>query len=112
MSTSASLHLATEADAHRRQPATTAVRAAIDSDRAHGAIVPPLVLSSNFSFQGYAQPRQYDYTRTGNPTRDQLAHALAELEGGAGAVVTATGMAADPGAATGPEPGEPGGGAA
>ncbi len=55
---------------------TTAVRAAIDSDRAHGAIVPPLVLSSNFSFQGYAQPRQYDYTRSGNPTRDALAGAL------------------------------------
>ena len=73
---------------------TTAVRAAIDSDRAHGAIVPPLVLSSNFSFQGYAQPRQYDYTRSGNPTRDALAGALAELEGGAGAVVTCTGMAA------------------
>lgn len=73
---------------------TTAVRHAIDSDRAHGAIVPPLVLSSNFSFQGYAQPRQYDYTRSGNPTRDALAGALAELEGGAGAVVTCTGMAA------------------
>lgn len=73
---------------------TTAVRASIDSDRGHGAIVPPLVLSSNFSFQGYAQPRQYDYTRSGNPTRDALAGALAELEGGAGAVVTCTGMAA------------------
>jgi cystathionine gamma-synthase len=75
-------------------PTTTAVRAAIDSDRAHGAIVPPLVLSSNFSFEGFAQPRQYDYTRSGNPTRDALANALAELEGGAGAVVTCTGMAA------------------
>jgi len=73
---------------------TTAVRAAIDSDKAHGAIVPPLCLSSNFSFQGYAQPRQYDYTRSGNPTRDALAGALADLEGGAAAVVTCTGMAA------------------
>jgi cystathionine gamma-synthase len=75
-------------------PTTSAVRAAIDSDKAHGAIVPPLVLSSNFSFEGFAQPRQYDYTRSGNPTRDALANALAELEGGAGAVVTCTGMAA------------------
>ena len=73
---------------------TTAVRAAIDTDKAHGAIVPPLCLSSNFSFQGYAQPRQYDYTRSGNPTRDALAGALADLEGGAAAVVTCTGMAA------------------
>ncbi len=74
--------------------ATRAVRAAIDSDSAHGAIVPPLCLSSNFSFEGFAQPRRYDYTRSGNPTRDALAEALAELEGGAGAVVTCTGMAA------------------
>jgi cystathionine gamma-synthase len=73
---------------------TTAVRAAIDTDRAHGAIVPPLCLSSNFSFAGFAEPRKYDYTRSGNPTRDALAEALAELEGGAGAVVTCTGMAA------------------
>ena len=44
--------------------------------------------------QSHGRPRQYDYTRSGNPTRDQLAGALADLEGGAGAVVTCTGMAA------------------
>jgi cystathionine gamma-synthase len=76
------------------QPATGAVRAAIDSDRSFGAITPPLYLSSNFSFKGYAEQRQYDYTRSGNPTRDAFAAALAELEGGVGAVVTCTGMAA------------------
>ena len=94
MSTSASLHLATEADAHRRQPATAAVRAGIDSDAAHGAVVPPICLSTNFSFAGFDQKRKYDYTRSGNPTRDLLGEALAELEGGAGGVVTATGMGA------------------
>jgi cystathionine gamma-synthase len=57
-------------------------------------VTPPIVLSSNFSFAGFNEKRQYDYTRSGNPTRDLLAEALAELEGGAGAVVTATGMAA------------------
>jgi cystathionine beta-lyase/cystathionine gamma-synthase len=57
MSTSASLHLATEADAHRRQPATAAVRAGIDSDAAHGAVVPPICLSTNFSFAGFDQKR-------------------------------------------------------
>ncbi|GGA85844.1 cystathionine gamma-synthase [Arenimonas soli] len=75
-------------------PATTAVRAGIDADTAFGAVTPPLVLSSNFSFAGFDAKRRYDYTRSGNPTRDLLAGALAELEGGAGAVVTATGMAA------------------
>jgi cystathionine gamma-synthase len=75
-------------------PATAAVRAGIDRDTAYGAVTPPIVLSSNFSFAGFAQKREYDYTRSGNPTRDLLAEALAELEGGAGAVITATGMGA------------------
>jgi cystathionine gamma-synthase len=74
--------------------ATAAVRAGIDHDIAYGAVTPPIVLSSNFSFDGFGNKRQYDYTRSGNPTRDLLAEALAELEGGAGAVVTSTGMSA------------------
>ncbi|MCD9005053.1 O-succinylhomoserine (thiol)-lyase [Luteimonas sp. XNQY3] len=76
------------------QPATRAVRAGIDRDPAYGAVTPPIVLSSNFSFAGFGEKRQYDYTRSGNPTRDLLGEALAELEGGAGGVVTPTGMAA------------------
>lgn len=74
--------------------ATRAVRAAIESDTQHGAVVPPLHLSSNFAFAGFGEKRQYDYTRSGNPTRDALAEALTDLEGGAGAVVTSSGMAA------------------
>ncbi|MCX7556479.1 cystathionine gamma-synthase [Xanthomonadaceae bacterium JHOS43] len=77
-----------------RTTRTAAVRAGIDSDSAHGAVVPPIVLSSNFSFDGYGGKRRYDYTRSGNPTRDLLGDALAELEGGAGGVVVSTGMAA------------------
>ncbi len=78
----------------RRNRCTTAVRAGIDRDTAHGAVTPPIVLSSNFSFAGFNDKRPYDYTRSGNPTRDLLGEALAELEGGAGGVITATGMAA------------------
>jgi len=74
--------------------ATRAVRASIESDTQYGAVVPPLHLSSNYAFAGLGEPRKYDYTRSGNPTRDALADALAELEGGAGAVVTASGMGA------------------
>lgn len=74
--------------------ATAAVRAGIDRDTAFGAVTPPIVLSSNFSFDGFNNKRQYDYTRSGNPTRDLLGEALAELEGGAGGVITATGMGA------------------
>ena len=73
---------------------TRAVRAGIDRDTAFGAVTPPLVLSSNFSFAGFNEKRTYDYTRSGNPTRDLLGEALAELEGGAGGTITATGMGA------------------
>jgi cystathionine gamma-synthase len=74
--------------------ATRSVRAGLESDPQHGSVVPPIYLSTNFAFEGYRQPRKYDYTRSGNPTRDQLAGALADLEGGAGAIVTSTGMSA------------------
>jgi len=77
-----------------RPRCTRTVRAGIDTDPAFGAVVPPLHLSSNFSFDGLDGKRQYDYTRSGNPTRDILAAALADAEGGAGAVVTASGLAA------------------
>src|SRR5216684_7074791 len=78
----------------KKSIATRSVRAGLESDAQHGSVVPPIYLSTNFAFQGYRQPRQYDYTRSGNPTRDQLAAALADLEGGAGAIVTCTGLAA------------------
>lgn len=73
---------------------TRAVRSGIDCDPTHGAVLPPIDLSVNYSFAEFNEPRQYDYTRSGNPTRDLLADTLAELEGGVGAVVTASGMAA------------------
>jgi cystathionine gamma-synthase len=75
-------------------PCTTAARYGVNSDPAHGAVMPPLYLSSNYSFDGLEGKRRYDYTRSGNPTRDMLGETLAQLEGGCGAVVTATGMAA------------------
>ena len=76
------------------EPATIAVRASLESDAQYGAVVPPLHLSSNYTFAGFGQKRQYDYCRSGNPTRAALADALTELEGGAGAVITSSGMAA------------------
>ncbi len=76
------------------QPATRAVRAAIESDPATGAVVPPIHLSSTFAFRHFGEKGQYDYTRSGNPTRDALGDALAALEGGAGAIVASSGMGA------------------
>lgn len=73
---------------------TRAVRAGLESDPVTGAVVPPIHLSANFAFRSYGDKRAYDYTRSGNPTRDLLGAALADLEGGAGAVITASGMGA------------------
>jgi cystathionine gamma-synthase len=72
---------------------TRTVRAGLESDPSSGAVVPPIHLSSTFAFRAFGEKGRYDYTRSGNPTRDLLGGALAQLEGGAGAVVTATGMA-------------------
>jgi len=73
---------------------TIAARVGIDADIAFGAITPSLVTSSNFSFAAFNQKRTYDYTRSGNPTRDLLARAVADLEGGYDAVITSTGISA------------------
>jgi len=73
---------------------TLAVRGGIDTDTQHGAVVPPIYLSSNYTFDGYNQPREYDYARRGNPTRSQFAQALADLEGGEYGVITSTGLSA------------------
>ena len=78
----------------KKSIATRSVRAGLESDAQHGSVVPPIYLSTNFAFEKYRKPRKYDYTRSGNPTRDQLGNTLADLEGGAGAVVTCTGLAA------------------
>lgn len=73
---------------------TAAVRAGIESDTQHGSVVPPLYMSTTYSFAGFDQKRTFDYSRSGNPTRAQLGEALATLEGGAGAIVTGTGTGA------------------
>ena len=78
----------------KRRQETAAVRSGIESDTQHGAVVPPIHLSATYSFIGLDQRRMYDYSRSGNPTRDLLGDALAELEGGCGTVVTGTGMSA------------------
>ena len=77
-----------------RKLATAAVRTGIESDTQHGAVVPPIYLSTNYAFDGHKNPRDFDYSRSGNPTRSILGDAIAELERGATGVVTCTGMAA------------------
>ncbi len=93
-SRSGSVQSIVSAQPPRLSAATVAVRTGIESDLEHGAVVPPLYLSSNFAFRGFDDKRKYDYTRSGNPTRDLLGDAISDLEGGAGAVITSSGMSA------------------
>lgn len=73
---------------------TVAAANGIATDKAFGAVTPPLYLSSNFAFATFEQGQDYEYSRVANPTRDILADTLAKLEDGAGAVVTSSGMSA------------------
>ncbi|MFT5143408.1 MAG: cystathionine gamma-synthase [Rhodothermales bacterium] len=63
-------------------------------DVAYNAIVPPIYQTATFRFEDVGVTKGYDYTRSGNPTRAALEDALANLDGGVGAVAVSTGMAA------------------
>ena len=74
----------------KRSLTTRTVRASVAKKDQYGAVMPPIYLSSNYTFKGFDEKREFDYSRAGNPTRSALATALADLEGGAGATVTRT----------------------
>jgi len=73
---------------------TKIVQAGIGDDPAHGSVPPPLYLSSTYLWPNPSEKGEYDYGRTNNPNRDILGNALNELDGGAGCVVTSSGMSA------------------
>ncbi|MGU3664278.1 cystathionine gamma-synthase [Methylobacterium sp. A49B] len=73
---------------------TIAATNGVAQDTAFGAVIAPIHLSTTFKFPAFEQAGPYDYSRLGNPTRDQLADTIAKLEGGARAVMVASGMAA------------------
>ena len=62
-----------------KKEATTAVRAGINSDKHHGAVVAPIHLSSTYSLKGFNQKREFDYSRTGNPTRSTFGNIVSLL---------------------------------
>jgi cystathionine gamma-synthase len=73
---------------------TAAVRAGVAGDPGRNAVVPPVYLSTTYWCAELGTASEYEYSRTANPTRDVFAEALAALEGGAGCVVTSSGLAA------------------
>lgn len=74
--------------------ATIAVQTGLNTDKNHQSVVAPIYMASNYKFEDLNNRPEYEYSRSGNPTRDLLANALTELEYGAGSVVTSSGMAA------------------
>ena len=74
---------------------TLAVHAGAEIDAATGAVTPPLHLTTTFErAPDGSYPHGYIYTRTNNPNREALEHALATLEGGEAAACFASGSAA------------------
>lgn len=73
---------------------TRAIRAGLNSDKNANAVIPPIALSSAFRREDPAVQPKFDYARTNNPGRCLLADAIADLEGAAAAITTASGMAA------------------
>lgn len=73
---------------------TRAIHVGQECDPATGAIVPPLHLASTFVQHEAGVWREFDYSRSGNPTRKAFETTLASLEGGCGALAFASGMAA------------------
>src|SRR5882757_3817141 len=60
----------------------------------YGAIVPPIYQTATFQQPTASEFGEYDYTRSGNPTRSLLEGQLADLEDGAYAIAFASGLAA------------------
>lgn len=75
-------------------PQTIAVQAGLRSDKGENSLIPPIHLSSTYALEGLNKKSLYEYSRTTNPTRDQLAKALALIEYADNCAITNTGMSA------------------
>ena len=75
---------------------TLAIHAGQEPEARTGAVVPPIYQTSTYAQDAVGAPRQgYEYSRSGNPTRDALQECLAALEGGQRALTFASGLAAE-----------------
>ncbi len=73
---------------------TLVIHAGQHPDPVHGAVMTPIVLSSTFAQDGPGAHKGFDYSRSGNPTRDTLEACAAALEGAAHAMAFSSGCAA------------------
>ncbi|TWJ23936.1 cystathionine gamma-lyase [Micromonospora endolithica] len=75
---------------------TLAIHAGQDPEARTGAVIPPIYQTSTYAQDAVGAPRLgYEYSRSGNPTRDALQECLAALEGGPVALAFASGLAAE-----------------
>jgi cystathionine gamma-synthase len=75
---------------------TLAIHAGQEPDPRTGAVVPPIYQTSTYAQDAVGSPRLgYEYSRSGNPTRDSLQECLAALEGGRRGLTFASGLAAE-----------------
>src|SRR5450755_2231070 len=73
---------------------TRAIHVGNDQDPQTRAVVRPIHLATTFVQPGAGQSGEFDYSRSGNPTRKAFESTLASLEGGVGALAFSSGMAA------------------
>jgi cystathionine gamma-synthase/cystathionine gamma-lyase len=73
---------------------TLAVHAGQPPDPGSGAVMTPIVLASTFAQDGPGRHKGFEYSRSGNPTRNALEACVAALEGGAHGFAFASGLAA------------------
>ncbi|MER7330172.1 MULTISPECIES: cystathionine gamma-synthase [unclassified Micromonospora] len=75
---------------------TLAIHAGQDPEARTGAVIPPIYQTSTYAQDAVGAPRLgYEYSRSGNPTRDALQECLAALEGGSVGLAFASGLAAE-----------------
>lgn len=73
---------------------TQLVHNAFKTDRSTGAVSVPIQHASTFHQSSFDDFGQYDYSRSGTPTRQALEDTIAALEGGTRGLAFASGMAA------------------
>lgn len=61
---------------------TKLIHGGISEDPTTGAVSVPICQTSTYRQDGVGQPKQYEYSRSGNPTRFALEELIADLEGG------------------------------
>lgn len=73
---------------------TALIHGGISIDERTGAVNVPIYQTSTFKQDGLGKMRGYEYSRTGNPTREALEALIAELENGYAGFAFGSGMAA------------------